>query len=55
MCDINCKHFKGLENGKLNDIWRKRQRKMSRRGKVWRKRIYERARPTGKEKLETRF
>ena len=37
LCDINCKHSRGSENGELVGIWRKGERKMSRRGKVWKK------------------
>lgn len=35
--DINCKHSRDSKNGELIGIWRK-TRKMSRRGKMWKKR-----------------
>lgn len=36
-CDANCKHWSGSENGELGGIWRKGERKMSRRGKICKK------------------
>lgn len=37
LCDANRKPWSGSENGELGGIWRKGERKMSRRGKICKK------------------